>query len=200
MRMIACVVVVSLGLVGCGSPDCKTAADKAIAATHPKDKEMVPMLVRACEKDGWSGEVRTCLASVKSDADAEACMAKLDGSELLKAKRDAEEARLRAMVAEQQAAQAMADSKAARDQLTAVQTKLGELDAHVSAAVDAVAAAQTQTDRDALVAKLASLQREKAELEAKMAEAKASAARAERMKGVHISKECLDNPLAKGCS
>jgi hypothetical protein len=32
-----------------------------------------------------------------------------------------------------------------------------------------------------------------------MAAATAAAARAQRAKGVTISKECMDNPLAKGC-
>jgi hypothetical protein len=37
-------------------------------------------------------------------------------------------------------------------------------------------------------------------MEQRIAEAKAAAARAERKKGVKISKECQDNPLAKGCT
>jgi len=36
-------------------------------------------------------------------------------------------------------------------------------------------------------------------MEKRIQEARNAAAKAERAKGVHISKECLDNPLAKGC-
>ena len=46
---------------------------------------------------------------------------------------------------------------------------------------------------------LAQVQKQIAEHEQRLAEAKAKAARAERMKGTTISKECQDNPLAKGC-
>ncbi|HTJ41249.1 MAG TPA: AgmX/PglI C-terminal domain-containing protein [Kofleriaceae bacterium] len=47
--------------------------------------------------------------------------------------------------------------------------------------------------------KLAQLQKERSDMEAREEEAKAAAERVERKKGVTISKECLDNPLAKGC-
>jgi len=37
-------------------------------------------------------------------------------------------------------------------------------------------------------------------MKANIAAAKAAAEHNERMKGVHVKQECLDNPLAKGCS
>ncbi len=60
--------------------------------------------------------------------------------------------------------------------------------------------AQNDADRANAKAKLEELRREKAEMEAKIAAAKAAAAKAQRAKGRTISKECQDNPLAKGCS
>ncbi len=60
--------------------------------------------------------------------------------------------------------------------------------------------AQRQADRDAANAKLSALRKQRAEMEARIAEAKAKSARAERLKGVKIDQKCLDNPLAKGCS
>ena len=80
-----------------------------------------------------------------------------------------------------------------------LQVEIEALILRVDAAVDAVANAQNDNDRASATAALQRLQREKAELEARIAEAKARAMRAERRKGVKLSKECLDNPLAKGC-
>ena len=86
--------------------------------------------------------------------------------------------------------------------MQAVQKLQGDADAlaqRMGAAVDALANAQNDADRESAKAALQSLQKEKAELDTRIAEAKAKAARAERLKGVKISKECLGNPLAKGC-
>jgi TolA-binding protein len=92
--------------------------------------------------------------------------------------------------------------KEADDARIAVETLQADAEAliqRVNAAIDAVANAQNDNDRASARAALLRLQREKAEIEARIAEAKAAAARAERLKGVKISKECLDNPLARGC-
>ena len=63
-----------------------------------------------------------------------------------------------------------------------------------------LASAQTDADRRAAQANLDKLRQQKFEMEKRIQEAKNAAAKAERVKGVHLSKECLDNPLAKGCS
>ncbi len=102
--------------------------------------------------------------------------------------------------AEMVAAEAVKEAKAAYEQVEKLQADAEALSQRVDAAVDAIASAQSQADRDSATAALKALQLEKAELEARLAEAKAKSARAERMKGVQISKECLDNPLAKGCN
>jgi len=60
-------------------------------------------------------------------------------------------------------------------------------------------AAQNDADREAAKSRLQQLQREKSDMEARVAAAKEAAAKGERVKGVKVSKECLDNPLAKGC-
>ena len=69
----------------------------------------------------------------------------------------------------------------------------------INGAIAAVEAAQGDADRAAAKSKLASLQRAQAEMQERIRAAKAAADLAERRKGVKISKECLDNPLAKGC-
>lgn len=60
-------------------------------------------------------------------------------------------------------------------------------------------AAQNDADRAAAKAKLEALRKERAEMDARIAAAKAAASKAQRKQGAKISKECLDNPLAKGC-
>lgn len=74
-----------------------------------------------------------------------------------------------------------------------VSSKLDKAIADVASAQDAAALAAAQKH-------LAELNREKAEMNARLAAAKQAAEKAERAKGVHISKECQENPLAKGCS
>ena len=75
-----------------------------------------------------------------------------------------------------------------------------ELDTKVAGAVSAVTDAQNDADRASAKAKLVALQREQYEMKQRAKDAKAAADLAERKKGVKISKECMENPLAKGCS
>ncbi len=102
--------------------------------------------------------------------------------------------------AERIAEQAAKDAKEAQDKVARLSNDLIDLGHKVDQATDALAAAQNDADRQAARAKLDQLRKERAEMEQHIAEAKAAAAKAERAKGVHVSKECLDNPLAKGCS
>jgi colicin import membrane protein len=90
--------------------------------------------------------------------------------------------------------------KEARDQVEQVVRDSKELEGRLSAADTAVKAAQTDADRRAANANLEKLRQQKLEMEQRIAAAKAAADKAERAKGVHLSKECLENPLAKGCS
>ena len=109
----------------------------------------------------------------------------------------AETARQRAELEAQQAIKASVDASA---KLEAAARDLAALDDKVAKAVDVVVNAQTDAERTRGTAELQQLRKAKVDLEATFAAAKAAAARAERAKGVHISQECLDNPLAKGCS
>lgn len=58
--------------------------------------------------------------------------------------------------------------------------------------------AQTEADRRAAQAILDKLLQQERELEQRMG-ARRIAAQAQRCRCLHISKECLDSPLAKGC-
>ena len=189
MRWTWCVVVGVLAGCDSGAPDCTKAVASATASMRLDDPRLVKSLTDACEQ-GWTGAQRTCIAAAKSSADAARCVPDL-----------AEEIRVqvRADLAKAEAEHAMAEAKLAADKVSAIATQLTALDDKVSQAVTAVVEAQNDADRAAAKAKLSALQREKADLEAQVAAAKAAAARAERMKGVHVSPECLANPLAKGC-
>ena len=95
--------------------------------------------------------------------------------------------------------QAVKAAQEAQEKVERLALDLADLDKKLGAAVDGVVAAQTDADRSAAKGKLEALRREKYEMEQRIAEAKAAAARAERKKGFKVSKECEANPLAKGC-
>jgi len=102
--------------------------------------------------------------------------------------------------AEAIAEKAAKDAKEAQEKVAKLSNDLIDLGHRVDQATDALAAAQNDADRSAARAKLDQLRKERAEMEQHIADAKAAAAKAERARGVHVSKECLDNPLAKGCT
>jgi len=193
MRLL-CVVLV---LAGCGNsaPSCKDAVDKAAKTIGEGDPALLKEMTAECERSGWTGEQRTCLANAKDEKTAATCLAGVEISAAAKA----EQASLAAKKAELEAQEAMKQAKAAQENITQVAKDLDAMNERLAGAVDAVVNAQNDADRAAAKAKLEALQKEKADLEAHVAAAKAAADRAERTKGVTISKECLDNPLAKGC-
>jgi hypothetical protein len=88
---------------------------------------------------------------------------------------------------------------AARVSLDQIARELDALNKRVDVAVAAVANAQNAADRTAATDRLKQLQVEHTELLRRIGAAKDAAAKAERAKGVKVSPECLDNPLAKGC-
>jgi hypothetical protein len=94
---------------------------------------------------------------------------------------------------------AVAAAKEAKEKVDRLTNDLADLGKRVDKATDDLAAAQNDADRAAARSKLDKLRQERADMENRMAAAKAAAEKAERAKGVHISKECQDNPLAKGC-
>ena len=102
--------------------------------------------------------------------------------------------------AQADADRASSNADEARKKVEALQGEMTALDATVNVAVEGVVNAQNDADRQAAKAKLDKLRKQKAELENRLAEAKAQSAKAEREKGVKVSPACIDNPLAKGCS
>ena len=110
------------------------------------------------------------------------------------------EANLRAERAEREAQDAIKAAHEVEERLDQISRDLAALDQRVSAAVDQVVAAQNNAERATASERLKELQRQKAEMEQRIGEAKAAAEKAQRKKGVKISQDCMDNPLAKGCS
>jgi hypothetical protein len=102
--------------------------------------------------------------------------------------------------AELEARQAALAANEAMERVRTIELDLDAFNAKVNAAVDAVVNAQNDADRAAAKARLDGLRTEKLDLEQRVAAAKAAAAKAERAQGVRVSPECMDNPLAKGCS
>jgi uncharacterized protein HemX len=90
-------------------------------------------------------------------------------------------------------------AKEAQDRVDRLSKDMKDQDDRLNSADQALRTAQTDADRRAAQANLDRLRQQKFEMEKRIQEARNAAAKAERAKGVHISKECLDNPLAKGC-
>jgi colicin import membrane protein len=115
-------------------------------------------------------------------------------------KRESDAAAAVAQKAEEEKQKAIEIAQEAQQKFAQVARDLQEQEGRVSAAESAVKSAQTDADRRAAQSNLEKLRQQKIELEQRNAAAKAAADKAERAKGVHLSKECLENPLAKGCS
>jgi DNA repair exonuclease SbcCD ATPase subunit len=90
--------------------------------------------------------------------------------------------------------------KAAQAQVAQAQKDLDENASKVDKAIADVGAAQDAVALKAAQQRLQELQREQAEIRGRVEAAKQAAAKAERARGVHVSQECLNNPLAKGCN
>ena len=96
--------------------------------------------------------------------------------------------------------QAEKEKTEAQETLRQLSNDLKEQDKRLGDAEGALKTAQTDADRRAAQANLDKLRQQKYEMEKRLQAAQAAAAKAERAKGAHIPKECLENPLAKGCS
>jgi cytoskeletal protein RodZ len=115
-------------------------------------------------------------------------------------KHNSDEAAAKQEKAEQIAKQAVQEAKEAQDRVDQLDRDMKDQNERLAAADTAVKSAQTDADRKAALSNLDKLRQQKFEMEQRIAAAKSAAAKAERAKGVHLSKECLENPLAKGCS
>jgi len=109
-------------------------------------------------------------------------------------------AEAQAAKAAQLATEAVKDAAGAQEKVMQLEKTAADMMEKINGAITAVEAAQSDADRTAAKAKLIALQAEQAAMQVAIAAAKAAAAKAARLKGVKISPECLDNPLAKGCS
>jgi colicin import membrane protein len=114
-------------------------------------------------------------------------------------KHESEQAAIAQRQAEDIAQKAVEDAKAAQDRVDQLDREFRDLDKRLGDAQSAFNTARTEADRNAAQAKLDELHRQKLEMEQRIQAAKDAAVKAERKKGVHLSKECLENPLAKGC-
>src|SRR4051794_2988426 len=87
-------------------------------------------------------------------------------------------------VAEAEAARVVKEARAAEDKVADIAVEMDALTPKMDDAITAVADAQNDADRQAAKARLVTLQKQKAELDQRMAQARAEAERAERAKGV----------------
>lgn len=190
-----------LVLVGCGNraPSCKDAVEQAAKTIGDGAPDVFKEMTAVCERSGWTGEQRTCLANARDKMSAAACLAGTLISTATKAKEEELAVKKEAQEAMKQAQEAQKQAQEAQDKLQQVAKDLGDHDGRLAKAASELISAQNEADRAAAAAKLEALKKEQAELEARVAAAKAAAEKAERAKGVKISKECLDHPLAKGC-
>jgi predicted nucleic acid-binding Zn-ribbon protein len=198
-------VLCALLLAGPGCKKEEAAPTSAVCeatVAHLADAMKKPLAL-ACVDTKWSAAVRDC---VKAASDPATCKDKMNVdqrsafAQVATAVEKLEQEAAAAKKAEEVAAQSAKDAAEAQAAVEKLQQDATDLQKRVTEATDALVGAQNQVDRDAAKAKLDQLQKEKVEIDARVAEAKAVAARAERMKGVSISKECLENPLAKGCN
>ena len=190
------VLIASL-VAGCGGPQpltCKDAVNQA-SATLAKPPDDVTMAIGTCEQQRWSAEQRTCFSQATSDENARTCSGAEPPHAVARSPAD-DQARAAAMAA---AEQANKDAQRAEDLVEKLAKDVDDLSARITDALGKVSEAQSDADRAAASARLQELQRGQAEMRARVEAAKAAAAHAERVKGVHISPECLNNPLAKGC-
>ncbi|MFT3700447.1 MAG: hypothetical protein QM831_45300 [Kofleriaceae bacterium] len=133
-----------------------------------------------------------CVIAAANKDEAKKCLQKdLD---------DANAAAAKANAAIKAADQAVQEAQDAEQRVKDLEAKAEALSKQVNDAVDELAKATTDAAREAAKTKLQGLQKQVEEMKEGVAAAKAGAAKAERAKGVHITKECMDNPLAKGCS
>lgn len=128
------------------------------------------------------------------------CVVLAMGCKDTKAQEELERAKLQLAVAEQRANEAYKEAMEAREKVDRFEKDLEEMGKKLDDAINTLTSAQNDADRTSAMTKLEALRKEKAEMEARIKEAKAKAAAAQRVKGSTISPECQQNPLAKGCS
>jgi hypothetical protein len=101
--------------------------------------------------------------------------------------------------AETEVVQAIQDAQAAREKLEIVMWRLDQIDMRIARATEAVTGADNDTGRAAAEARLRQLIEERDELLQRARVSRALADRGDRLKCVCVPRQCIDNPLAKGC-
>jgi len=112
---------------------------------------------------------------------------------------DADEKTKEAAAADVRATNAEKAAKEATEKVARLEGDLADLNKRMDGAVDALRLARDEDARARADAQLQKLRQEKVDMERRIYEAKQAAAKAERAKGLKISDECKNNPLAKGC-
>lgn len=211
--------LVLIALLGCGggSKDadrCPATVDKIIGtpsgdgwARKSEAEKSKALAVRAevskavtesCRTLSWSAEMHDCVAKADdSKAGLRACDELLSPDQLTAVKDALMPKAVPADVRDTKDATtaiAEAEAKLQRIEQDRAKVKL-ELDAYI----EEVSSAKTKDERDKAEQIALQMKEMVALLDERIDEAKAEVAKAKRRKGVTISKECLDNPLAKGC-
>jgi hypothetical protein len=187
MRSIWCgVVLLALAACDAGAPTCKDAVANAVKKGAPMTGDEQTILTESCEARKWSGDVRGCISRATSQSALTSCLKPVM-------------VEFQAATAEAAFRRASGDAKAAADQVEALDAERDANVKEIEAAVNAVASSTSDAERSEASAKLTAAQVKQADLQARLAAAITKATAAERAKGVHVSQECLDNPLAAGC-
>ncbi|MEO8841772.1 MAG: hypothetical protein ABI591_13705 [Kofleriaceae bacterium] len=179
MRTICGVVLVVLAACDAGAPSCKDGVAKAVKHGADMSADQQAILTQVCDDRKWSGNLRGCLGRASSDQDVSTCL-KPVMEDVTLANADAA---------------ANVEAKRASEQLQVLQPQLDLVTKDVDAAIDAVIKSTTDEQRSSAQAALAAVRAKRSDLEARLADATTLA----HTKWVHISRDCLDNPLAAGC-
>lgn len=206
-----------VALLGCGSKDadrCPATVEKIMGKTPSGDgwartseaekskalavrAEVGKAVTESCRTLSWSTEMHDCVANAEdSKAGLRACDDLLSPAQMTAVK----DALMPKVVA---------PARPTKDPTTAVaeaEAKLAVIEqdkqktvAELELLVAEVKAAKTEQAREQAQLRTAEIEKLVAALDERIVEAKAEVASAKRRKGVTVSKECLDNPLAKGC-
>jgi hypothetical protein len=181
MRTIWGVVLVALAACDAGAPTCKDAVAKAVKNGAQMSSDEQAILVDSCEARKWSGDVRGCLSRATSSSAVATCLKPVIVD-------------VQAATADAAFRRASAEAKAVADQIQALATERDARLKGIDAAVNAMANATSDSERKTAAETLKAAQIKVADLEARLAAATAKANAA-----LHVSQDCLDNPLAPNC-
>jgi predicted nucleic acid-binding Zn-ribbon protein len=184
MRLLGLILVVVLVGCGNGAPSCKDALDKAARTLGDGASPITREMTAVCERSGWTAEQRSCVANAQDKKAVATCLASAVISTATKARNESR-AVGKAVQAEQEARkQAQEALDRAQDQLDQLAKDLADFDGRLRAADTELMHARNDAERAAARAGFEALNREKIELDARLAAAKAAAKAAHRANGV----------------